>query len=75
MAHQKNNTDSIVTMANLIYCYYYNIREHDLLVDEILSIGRFTLMMENIQGFILFNQTTNNFYFRPNDTTKQPVIN
>lgn len=72
--------DAIVTMANLMYCKNYReaidgTRQHnrsinlDKLIDDILYICRFTLMVHNIQGFILFNPTNNNFYFRNYEPT------
>lgn len=56
--------DAIVTMANLIHCRYYRQIDHLSLINDILTICRFALMMEDIQGFILFNNNTNQFYFR-----------
>lgn len=63
------DTENIVNMANLMYCHYYRIIDNNKLVDDILSICRFTLMMGNIPGFILFNQNNNNFYYRGYEPT------
>lgn len=61
---------AIETMANLMWCRYYREMNHDKLKDDILSVCRFALMIENIQGLILFNQTNNNFYFRTYEPTE-----
>jgi hypothetical protein len=65
----KSNIDPVVTMANLIYCTYYTFIQRDKLIDDILAISKFTLMMEDISGIIIYNPETNNFYFKSNEPT------
>lgn len=63
---------AIETMANLTFCQFYRTIPIETLIDSILTTCRITLMMYDIRGFILFNPTNNNFYFRNYDTTNKP---
>ena len=64
--------DAIVTMANLMYCRYYREINNIQLIDDILTICRMALMMEDISGLILFDWTTNNFKYKNYEPTNQP---
>lgn len=64
--------DAIVTMANLMYCRYYREINNIQLIDDILTICRMALMMEDVPGLILFDWTTNNFKYKNYEPTNKP---
>ena len=64
--------DAIVTMANLMYCRYYRQINTIQLIDDILTICRMALMMEDVPGLILFDWNTNNFTYKNYEQTNQP---
>lgn len=64
--------EAIVTMANLIYCRYYRHIENNQLINDILTMSRIALTIEDIKGLVLFDSKTNNFIYKNHEPTNQP---
>lgn len=55
--------EGILSMAQLVLCKYYRTIDHQELVNEILTMCRISLKMNNLPGEIFFDEKHQNFKY------------
>jgi len=55
--------EGIITMAQLTLCRYYHQIPLNNLIDDILNLTKWSLMMNNIPGIIIFDYDQQNFKY------------